>query len=62
MQGVQESYLGEAIKDEKKLFLDDSKILRVLVCRFYRSMAERCSVAWYPPNSVMSESKTGEAP
>lgn len=47
---------------EKWLFLDDSKILRVLVCGFYSSVADGCSVDWYPPNSVMSESKSGEAP
>lgn len=39
----------------EKWFLDDSKILRVLVCRFYRAMAEGCSVDLYPPDSIMSE-------
>lgn len=60
VQGTQESYLGEAIKDGE-MFLGDSKILRVLACRFYRFMSEGCSVDWYLPKSVMLESKSGEA-
>lgn len=45
----------------ERRFLGDSKILRVLVCRFYRFMSEGCSVDWYPPKSVILESKSGEA-
>lgn len=34
-------------------------ILRVLICRCHRPMAEGCSVDWYPPNSAMSEWEFG---
>lgn len=44
----------------EKHFLDSYMILRVLIYRCHRPMAEGCSVDWHPPNSAMSEWEFGE--